>query len=239
MSLKYDMKATTILIVRHNKEVVIGADSQGTIGSYIANDNVNKIRTFRDKSICMGFAGVAKDGIALFETLEGVLKMYNYNLQRACFEIAKKHREPTSIGREAVVLIANNDHTFRFTGSGELTRAEDVCSVGSGSSYALSAAKALLQHASHLSAKEIVEIAMNIAGKSCAYTNLNIKIEVINPKPAPDKRSVLPKSDLPREVGIATDKIEKTTKATVKKTVRKTVRKVNKKKEVSNEKKNT
>ena len=211
MDHKYDMKATTILIVRHEGKVVIGADSQGTIGSYIASTDVQKIRSFRDGSILMGFAGLAKDGIAMYEMFEKALKMYNYDLRRACSEIAKDFRNGKINLREAVVLIADKHATFRFTGSGELTKAENICAIGSGSLYALCAGKALLNHAKHLTAEQIVKESMTQAGELCLHTNLNIKIKELNNAPKKDKRSVLTKSDLPMEVDLSNENEENTT----------------------------
>jgi ATP-dependent HslUV protease subunit HslV len=55
---------------------------------------------------------------------------------------------------------------------------DGVIGIGSGGPYALSAAKALLLH-SKLTAKEVVEAALRIAGDVCIYTNTHIRVETL------------------------------------------------------------
>ena len=53
---------------------------------------------------------------------------------------------------------------------------EGIATIGSGGSYALASARALLEN-TELSAREIAEKSLRIAGQICIYTNDNIMIE--------------------------------------------------------------
>lgn len=64
-----------------------------------------------------------------------------------------------------------------ISGNGDVIEPEnDVLAIGSGGNYAYSAALAYLE-SSNLSAKEIVEKSLKIAGNICIYTNNHITVE--------------------------------------------------------------
>src|SRR6266480_1599567 len=139
--------------------------------------NANKVRTLKGGRILAGFAGAAADAFTLFDKFEEKLERYPTNLPRAAVELAKDWRSDRVLRRlEAMLIVADTSHGFVISGTGELIEPDDgVMAIGSGGSYALSAARALLEHTS-LSAKEIVERSMKIAGEICVFSNTNITV---------------------------------------------------------------
>jgi ATP-dependent HslUV protease subunit HslV len=170
--------ATTILSVRRDGKVVVGGDGQVTLGQTVMKANAKKVRRMHDGKIVAGFAGSAADGIALFERLEGKLKEAGGNLTRAAVELAKEWRTDRVLRRlEAVLIVADSERTLLLTGNGDVIEPEaGVVAIGSGGPFALSAARALVENTT-LSAREIVERAMKIAGDICIYTNQQLSFE--------------------------------------------------------------
>ncbi len=166
------IRSTTVLAVRRGGHVVIGGDGQVTMGNTIVKWTARKIRRLHDGKIIAGFAGSAADGITLFEKFESQLKEYGGNLTRAAVELAKDWRTDRVLRRlEALLLVADREKTLLLSGTGDVIEPDgDAASVGSGGPYALAAARALLE-ASTLSAREIAERALTIAGDICIYTN--------------------------------------------------------------------
>jgi len=77
------------------------------------------------------------------------------------------------------MIVADDKQTFLISGTGDLIEPDDgIVGIGSGGAYALAAARALAKY-TDLSAREIAQEAMQIAGKICIYTNENISIEEI------------------------------------------------------------
>jgi ATP-dependent HslUV protease subunit HslV len=161
-----------VLAVRRGGHVVLGGDGQVTMGNTVVKSTARKIRRLHDGKIVAGFAGSAADGITLFEKFESRLKEYGGNLTRAAVELAKDWRTDRVLRRlEALLLVADRDKTLLLSGTGDVIEPDgDAAAVGSGGPYALAAARALLE-ASALSAREIAEKALTIAGDICIYTN--------------------------------------------------------------------
>jgi ATP-dependent HslUV protease, peptidase subunit HslV len=166
------IRSTTVLVVRRNGLVVIGGDGQVTMGNTVVKSTARKIRRLHDGKLVAGFAGSAADGITLFEKFEARLKEFGGNLTRAAVELAKDWRTDRALRRlEALLLVADREKTLLLSGTGDVIEPDgDAAAVGSGGSYALAAARALLD-ATTLSAREITERALAIAGDICIYTN--------------------------------------------------------------------
>ena len=172
------IRSTTVLIVRRNGQVVVGGDGQVTMGNTVVKSTARKIRRLHDGKLVAGFAGSAADGITLFEKFEARLKEFGGNLTRAAVELAKDWRTDRALRRlEALLLVADREKTLLLSGTGDVIEPDgDAAAVGSGGSYALAAARALLE-ATTLSAREIAERALAIAGDICIYTNANRTFE--------------------------------------------------------------
>ena len=171
-------KGTTILCVRRDGKVAIAGDGQVTMGNTVLKHNAKKVRTMYDNKIIAGFSGATADAFTLFERFEAKIESYRGNIKRAAVELAKDWRTDKMLRRlEALLIIADKEHTFIISGTGDVIEPEDgVAAIGSGGPYAQAAAKALFENTS-LSAREIVEKSMKIASNICIYTNENITIE--------------------------------------------------------------
>ena len=169
--------STTILGVRRNGHVALGGDGQITIGDTVLKANATKVRALKNGKILAGFAGAAADAFTLFEKFEEKLERYPGNLPRAAVELAKDWRSDRVLRRlEALLAVADKEHGYVISGTGELIEPDDgVLSIGSGGSYALAAARALLR-SSELSAKDIVQRSLEIAAEICVYTNAHITV---------------------------------------------------------------
>lgn len=171
-----EFRATTILSVRKDREVVMGGDGQVTVGDTVMKSHANKVRALASGKVLAGFAGAAADAFTLFERFEEKLERYPANLPRASVELAKDWRSDRVLRRlEALLAVADRDHSFVLSGSGELIEPDDgVLAIGSGGNFALAAARALLD--TERSAREIVERSLEIAAGICVFTNQNISI---------------------------------------------------------------
>ena len=169
--------STTILGVRRNGHVALGGDGQVTIGDTVLKANATKVRALKNGKILAGFAGAAADAFTLFEKFEEKLERYPGNLPRAAVELAKDWRSDRVLRRlEALLAVADKEHGYVISGTGELIEPDDgVLSIGSGGSYALAAARALLR-SSELPAKDIVQRSLEIAAEICVYTNAHITV---------------------------------------------------------------
>jgi len=170
--------ATTIICVRKKGKVAIASDGQVTLGDTVIKHGARKIRRLYNEKILAGFAGSSADSFALFSRFEAKLEQYHGNLSRAAVELAKDWRTDRALRHlEAVMIVADEKQTFLISGTGDLIEPDDgIVGIGSGGAYALAAARALLKY-SDLSAREIAQEAMQIAGKICIYTNEHISIE--------------------------------------------------------------
>src|SRR6185503_14112678 len=171
------IRATTILAVRRNGRVAIGGDGQVTVGETVMKSHAQKVRLIRGGRIVAGFAGAAADAMTLFEKFEEKLERYPGNMPRAAVELAKDWRSDRVLRRlEALLIVADKEHGFIVSGTVELIEPDDgILAIGSGGSYALAAARALVDN-TELEATDIVSRAMKIAGDICIYTNTNISV---------------------------------------------------------------
>lgn len=172
------IKGTTILCVRRNGHIAIAGDGQVTLGNTVLKRNARKIRKMYNDKVLAGFAGATADAFTLFEKFEGKLETYRGNITRAAVELAKDWRTDKILRRlEALLLVADLEHTFILSGTGDVIEPEDgVAAIGSGGAYAQAAARALVENTG-LSSREVVEKSMKIAAGICIYTNENIEIE--------------------------------------------------------------
>ena len=171
------VRATTILVVRRNGRVAIGGDGQVTVGETVMKAHAQKVRALKNGKVLAGFAGAVADAMTLFEKFEEKLEKFPGNLPRAAVELAKEWRSDRVLRRlEALLVVADKDHGFLISGTGELIEPDDgILAIGSGGSYALAAARALMDN-TELSARDIVDRAMHIAGQICVYSNENITV---------------------------------------------------------------
>ena len=178
---KIKIRSTTVLAVVHNGEVVVGADGQATMGSYVAKSNVKKVRTLQDGKIVTGFAGSTADAFTLLERFEEKLNSYGGNMKRAAIELAKDWRMDRYLRKlEAMLVIANNEEVLVLSGTGDVLEPDNqIAAIGSGAMYAQSAAYALKKHAPNMTAEEIVRESLTIAADICIYTNHNLVIEKV------------------------------------------------------------
>ena len=170
-------RGTTIVSIRRNGKVAIAGDGQVSIGDTVMKGNARKVRQLADGRVIAGFAGGTADAFTLFELFETKLEQYG-NLTRAAIELAKDWRTDRRLRRlEALLCVADKDASFIISGNGDVIEPEDdLMAIGSGGPYAQAAASALLKN-TDLSAREIVEKALLIAGEICVYTNHHITIE--------------------------------------------------------------
>ncbi len=174
------IRSTTILCVRRSGQVAMIGDGQVTFNHTVLKQGAKKVRRTKSGKVLAGFAGSTADAFTLFEKFEGKLEEFSGNLTRAAVEMAKEWRTDRMLRRlEAMLIVADRDNTYTLTGNGDVVEPDDgVAAIGSGGSYALSAARALLRH-TPLSAKEIAQNAMAIASELCVYTNDHTLLEEI------------------------------------------------------------
>jgi ATP-dependent HslUV protease, peptidase subunit HslV len=171
------LRATTILALRQNGQGAIGGDGQVTLGNVVMKSDAHKIRKLYDGKVMVGFAGASADAFALLERFEAKLRDHQGSVPRAATELAKDWRTDRALRRlEAMMIAIDKEHLLLVSGTGDVIQPTDgVLAIGSGGSYALAAAKALMAH-STLSAAEIVRKSLEIAGDICIYTNRNIDV---------------------------------------------------------------
>ncbi|MCS7053065.1 MAG: ATP-dependent protease subunit HslV [Ignavibacterium sp.] len=174
------IKSTTIIGLIHNGMAAIGGDGQVTLGNTVMKHNATKIRKLLDGKVLCGFAGASADAFTLMERFEDKLQQYRGNIFRASVELAKDWRTDKYLRRlEAMLSVISKDTALIISGNGDVIEPDDkIVAIGSGSMYALAAAKMLIKH-SNLSAKEIVIESLKTASEICIYTNDKINVEVI------------------------------------------------------------
>ncbi len=174
---------TTIVSVRRHGKVVMGGDGQVSLGNTVMKGNAKKVRRLYHGQVIAGFAGATADAFTLFERFEGQLEKHQGHLVRAAVELAKDWRTDRSLSRlEAMLAVANKDASLIITGNGDVVEPEHgLIAMGSGGGFAQAAALALLQKGGdELSAREIAETALNIAGSICVFTNQNLTLEELD-----------------------------------------------------------
>ncbi len=179
-----EFRGTTILSVRRDNKVVIGGDGQVTLGNTVMKGNARKVRRLYHDKVIAGFAGATADAFTLFEHFESKLEKHRGNLTRAAVEMAKDWRTDRALRRlEALLAIADAKTSLIISGTGDVIEPEqNLIAIGSGGPFAQSAARALLEN-TEMSARDIVEKALNIAGDICIYTNHNLRIEELDAEP--------------------------------------------------------
>jgi ATP-dependent HslUV protease subunit HslV len=178
-------RGTTILSVRRGNQVVVGGDGQVSQGNTVMKGNARKVRRLYGDKVLAGFAGGTADAFTLFERFEEQLEKHSGKLTRAAVELAKLWRTERSLRRlEALLVVADRETSLVITGNGDVIEPEDsLMAIGSGGSYAQSAARALLDN-TDLDARSIVEKSLNIAANICVYTNHNLTIEKLESQEA-------------------------------------------------------
>jgi len=163
---------TTIVSVRRNGKVAIGGDGQVSLGNTVMKGNARKVRRLYHEQVLAGFAGGTADAFTLFERFESKLEQHQGHLTKAAVELAKDWRSDRALRKlEALLVVADKTASFIITGNGDVVQPEDdLIAIGSGGNFAQSAAKALLEN-TDLSAREIVEKSLTIAGDICVFTN--------------------------------------------------------------------
>lgn len=174
-----DWHGTTILAVRKDGALVVAGDGQVSVGATVMKHQARKVRRIGDGSVIAGFAGSTADAFTLFERLEQKLERFPQQLTRACVELAKDWRTDRYLRRlEAMLIAADANVTLVLTGAGDVLEPDHaVAAIGSGGSYALAAARALIDQ--DLDAEAIARKAMGIAADICVYTNANLTVERI------------------------------------------------------------
>jgi len=171
---------TTILSVRRGTSVAMGGDGQVTLGNVVIKATARKVRRLYQGRILAGFAGGTADAFTLFERFEAKLDKHQGNLLRSAVELAKDWRSDRALRRlEAMLSVADKEVSLIITGNGDVLEPEQgIVAIGSGGSYAQSAARALLEN-TELAPRDIVTKSLEIAGDICIYTNRNFTIEAL------------------------------------------------------------
>ncbi|MFY9855176.1 MAG: ATP-dependent protease subunit HslV [Terracidiphilus sp.] len=175
------IRSTTVICVRRNGQVVMAADGQVTLGDHVLKHSAKKIRRLYQEKILAGFAGSTADAFSLFARFETKLEQYAGNLNRAAVELAKDWRTDKMLRNlEALLVVADAQQTFLISGSGDVIDPDEpLAAIGSGGPYATAAARALMENTT-LTARDIAEKAMKIAGSICIYTNDHVTIEELS-----------------------------------------------------------
>jgi ATP-dependent HslUV protease subunit HslV len=172
------IRSTTVICVRRGDSVVMAADGQVSVGATVMKGSAKKIRRLYQDKVMAGFAGSTADAFSLFARFEVKLEQYAGNLGRAAVELAKDWRTDKMLRQlEALLIVADSKQTFLLSGNGDVIDPDEgIATIGSGGSYALASARALIEN-TDLSAREIVVKSLKIAGQICIYTNDQITIE--------------------------------------------------------------
>ena len=172
------VRSTTVLLVRKDTRVALAGDGQVTLGETVMKASARKVRRLYNDQILAGFAGATGDAFSLLTRFEAKLEQYHGNLERAAIELSKEWRTDKMLRHlEALLVVADKKSSFLLSGNGDVIAPDEgVLAIGSGGSYALAAARALIKH-TDLSAKDIAVEALRIAGEICIYSNQNIVVE--------------------------------------------------------------
>lgn len=177
---KTRMRSTTILLVRRGGRVAMAGDGQVSLGDTVMKSGARKVRRVYNDKIIVGFAGASADAFSLLTRFESKLEQYHGNLERAAIELSKEWRTDKILRHlEALLVVADERSSFLLSGNGDVIapdESDDALAIGSGGSYALAAARALLRF-TELGAREVATEALRIAGEICIYTNQNIIVE--------------------------------------------------------------
>ncbi|MEO6334755.1 MAG: ATP-dependent protease subunit HslV [Pyrinomonadaceae bacterium] len=172
------IRSTTVLLVQRNGAVAMAGDGQVTLGETVIKGNARKIRRLASGEILVGFAGATADAFSLLSRFETKLEQFQGQLERAAIELSKDWRTDKYLRHlEALLIVADKNDSFLISGKGDVISSDEgLLSVGSGSMFALAAARALVKH-TELSAREIATESLRIASEICIYTNDDIVVE--------------------------------------------------------------
>ncbi len=174
------IRATTVICVRRDGQVAMAGDGQVTVGNTVMKHGAAKVRRLYHDRILSGFAGSAADAFALYSRFEAKLEEYRGNMERSVVELAKDWRLDKYLRQlQAMLIVANIDRAYLISGTGDLIQPDDgILAIGSGGSFALAAARALIKH-TQMNAAEIAHESLRIASEICIYTNDNITVETL------------------------------------------------------------
>jgi ATP-dependent HslUV protease subunit HslV len=180
------VRSTTVICVRRGDSVVMAADGQVTLGATVMKHSAKKLRRLYNDKILAGFAGSTADAFSLFTRFEAKLEQYGGNLGRSAVELAKDWRTDKLLRQlQALLIVADGKQMFLLSGDGDViepdavgtgAHADTIATIGSGGSFALAAATALMEN-TQMPAREIVEKSMKIAAEICIYSNESVTIE--------------------------------------------------------------
>lgn len=175
-----EFHGTTVVAVRRNGKVAIGADGQVTMGNTVMKSRANKVRRLGGGDVIAGFAGAVADAFTLFDRFETKLTEYNKNLTRAAVELAKDWRTDKYLRQlNALLAVADKEKSLLISGTGEIIEPDDgILAIGSGGNYALAAARTLVKY-TDMDAEQVVRESLAVAGEICIYTNSNVNLEVL------------------------------------------------------------
>jgi len=173
-----EVRSTTVLLVRRDGRVAMAGDGQVTVGETVMKASAKKVRRLYNDKILAGFAGATGDAFSLLTRFEGKLEQYHGNLERAAIELSKEWRTDKMLRHlEALLVVADKKSSFLLSGNGDVIAPDEgILAIGSGGSYALAAARALIKH-TDLSARDVAVEALRISGEICIYSNQNIVVE--------------------------------------------------------------
>jgi len=172
------IRSTTVLLVSRNEKIAMGGDGQVTLGETVIKGNARKVRRIFNGEVLVGFAGATADAFSLLSKFEAKLEQYQGQLERAAIELSKDWRTDKYLRHlEALLIVADKKDAFLISGKGDVISSDEgLLSVGSGSMFALAAARALYKN-TDMTAKEIVAESMRIASEICIYTNSDVIVE--------------------------------------------------------------
>lgn len=172
------IRSTTVLLVRRDGKTAMAGDGQVTLGDTVIKSSARKVRKISNGNIMAGFAGSTADAFSLLGRFETKLEQFQGQLERAAIELSKDWRTDKYLRNlEALLIVADKNDAFLISGKGDVIASDDgLLAVGSGSMYALAAARALIRH-TELPAVEVARESLKIAGEICIYTNSDIVIE--------------------------------------------------------------
>ncbi len=176
------IRSTTVLGVVINGKAALGSDGQVTLGNTVMKSNAKKLRVLHNGTVIAGFAGSTSDALTLYDRFNAKLEEFRGNVPRAVVELGKDWRNDKFLRRlEAMLAVVSRENAFLLSGTGDVIEPENgIVAIGSGGPYALAAARAFMRSKSKMTAREIVEESLKIAGEICIYTNTNLTIESLD-----------------------------------------------------------
>ncbi|MEZ5346101.1 MAG: ATP-dependent protease subunit HslV [Pyrinomonadaceae bacterium] len=174
------IRSTTVLFIRRGDKAAMAGDGQVTLGDTVIKGNARKVRRIYNDEVLVGFAGATADAFTLFSKFEAKLEQFQGQLERASIELTKEWRTDKYLRNlEALIIVADRNDAFLISGNGDVIASDEgILSVGSGSMYAMAAARALMKN-TEMEAKEIARESLRIAGEICIYTNSDIILEEV------------------------------------------------------------